>query len=294
VVTLQEELGLDVLVHGEFERGDMVEYFAERMQGFHFTEHGWVQSYGSRYVRPPIIFGDVTRPEPMTVRWSSFAQTLTAKPMKGMLTGPITLLNWSFVRDDQPRSETCRQLALAVRDEVADLQAAGLKVIQVDEPALREGLPLRQAAWAEYLTWAVDAFRLSVGVARPETQIQTHMCYSDFNNEAIFDSIEAMDADVLLIEYSRSAEGLLEVFKHRGYHRDIGPGVYDVHSPAIPETAEMERRLRAVLQTLRPEQVWTNPDCGLKTRGWAEVVPSLRNMVQAAQDVAESLDPARR
>jgi 5-methyltetrahydropteroyltriglutamate--homocysteine methyltransferase len=264
------------------------------MRGFHFTEHAWVQSYGSRYVRPPILYGDVSRPEPMTVRWSRFAQSLTHKPMKGMLTGPVTLLNWSFVRDDQPRSETCRQLALAVRDEVADLDAAGLKAIQVDEPALREGLPLRRAGWSEYLRWTVECFRLAVGAAAPETQIATHMCYSDFTSEVIFDSIEAMDADVLLIEYSRSAEGLLEVFRRRGYGRDIGPGVYDVHSPAIPETAEMVRRLQTALTTLRPEQVWVNPDCGLKTRGWAEVIPSLRNMVQAAREVAARLQPAGR
>ncbi len=294
VIRLQEELGLDVLVHGEFERGDMVEYFAERLRGFAFTQHGWVQSYGSRYVRPPLLYGDVSRPEPMTVRWATFAQSLTRKPVKGMLTGPITLLNWSFVRDDQPRAETCRQLALAVRDEVADLQAAGLRVIQVDEPALREGLPLRRERWPEYLTWAVDCFRLAVGVARPETQIQTHMCYSDFNDAAIFDSLEAMDADVLLIEFSRSAEGLLDVFRRRGYSRDIGPGVYDVHSPAVPDVAEMIRRLRSILSTLDPGQVWVNPDCGLKTRGWAEVIPSLRNMVAAARQVAGRVQPVRR
>ena len=286
VVRLQEELGLDVLVHGEFERGDMVEYFAERLQGYAFTQHGWVQSYGSRYVRPPILFGDVSRPRPMTVRWSSFAQSLTTRAMKGMLTGPVTLLNWSFVRDDQPRGDTCRQLALAVRDEVADLEAAGLRVIQVDEPALREGLPLRQDAWAAYLRWAVDAFLLATTVAAAETQVQTHMCYSDFTHDAIFDSIEAMDADVLLIEYSRSAEGLLEVFRHRGYSRDIGPGVYDVHSPAVPETEEMAQRLQSVLATLPPDQVWVTPDCGLKTRGWAEVIPSLRHMLEAGQEVA--------
>jgi 5-methyltetrahydropteroyltriglutamate--homocysteine methyltransferase len=292
VIRLQEELGLDVLVHGEFERGDMVEYFAERLSGFHFTQHAWVQSYGSRYVRPPILYGDVSRPEPMTVRWSTFAQSLTERPVKGMLTGPVTLLNWSFVRDDQPRADTCRQLAMAVRDEVRDLEAAGLRVIQVDEPALREGLPQRRSEWPSYLEWAVESFQLSTAVAAAATQVQTHMCYSDFNDAAIFDSIEAMDADVLLIEFSRSAGELLEVFRQRGYQRDIGPGVYDVHSPAVPEVGDIGSRLRAVLESLRADQIWVNPDCGLKTRGWAEVTPSLRNMVQAKEGTIGSLQAA--
>ena len=228
-----------MLVHGEPERNDMVQYFGEQLDGFAFTHHGWVQSYGSRYVRPPIIFGDVARPQPMTVRWATYAQSLTERPVKGMLTGPVTILNWSFVRDDQPREETCRQIALAIRDEVADLDAAGIAIIQIDEPALREGLPLRHADQADYLRWAVACFRLAAAGARPETQIQTHMCYSEFGE--IFDEIDALDADVLSIENARSDQELLEVFRSEGYDKGIGPGVYDVHSPRVPDTTELTR-----------------------------------------------------
>ncbi|UCF18384.1 MAG: 5-methyltetrahydropteroyltriglutamate--homocysteine S-methyltransferase [Gemmatimonadota bacterium] len=281
VIELQEDIGLDVLVHGEFERTDMVEYFAQQIDGYAFTQLGWVQSYGSRYVRPPILYGDIHRPEPMTVHWFRFAQTLTDKPVKGMLTGPVTMLQWSFVRDDQPRSETCRQLALAVRDEVLDLEAAGAKVIQVDEPALREGLPLRRAAWKEYLDWAVGAFRLATGGVRDSTQIHTHMCYSEFND--IIEAIAAMDADVLLIENARSEAELLAVFRTFNYQNEIGPGVYDIHSPRVPPTEEMAEQLRASLGVLDREQIWVTPDCGLKTRTYEECVPALRNMVAAAR-----------
>jgi 5-methyltetrahydropteroyltriglutamate--homocysteine methyltransferase len=283
LIALQEEMGIDVLVHGEFERSDMVEYFGERMEGFAFTRHGWVQSYGSRYTRPPIIYGDVSRPEAMTVRWSTYAQSLTNRPVKGMLTGPVTILNWSFVRDDQPRSDTCLQIALAIRDEVRDLESVGIRVIQVDEPALREGLPLRRSEWQRYLDWAVRCFRVATGVAGPETQIHTHMCYSEFND--IIDSIAALDADVLSIENSRSNSELLEVFRHHGYGQEIGPGVYDIHSPRVPSEEEMRRNLEAASEVLRPEQLWVNPDCGLKTRRWEEVVPALRNMVEAAREM---------
>ncbi len=283
LIALQEEMGIDVLVHGEFERSDMVEYFGERMEGFAFTRHGWVQSYGSRYIRPPIIWGDVSRPEPMTVRWSTYAQSLTSRPVKGMLTGPVTILNWSFVRDDQPRSETCMQIALAIRDEVRDLEAAGIRVIQVDEPALREGLPLRRDQWQKYLEWAVACFRLATGVAAPETQIHTHMCYSEFDD--IIEAIAALDADVLSIENSRSNLELLDTFRRFAYQQEIGPGVYDIHSPRVPDADEMRDNLAAVSQVLRSEQVWVNPDCGLKTRRWDEVLPALRNMVQAARDL---------
>jgi len=287
VIELQEDIGLDVLVHGEFERTDMVEYFAQQLEGYAFTQHGWVQSYGSRYVRPPVLYGDIERPQAMTVRWFRHAQSLTDKPVKGMLTGPVTMLQWSFVRDDQPRSETCRQLALAVRDEVLDLEAAGAKVIQVDEPALREGLPLRRGDWQEYLDWAVAAFRLATGGVADATQIQTHMCYSEFND--IIEAIAAMDADVLLIENARSGAELLEVFTKFDYRNEIGPGVYDIHSPRIPGVGEMEEQLRASLRVLESSQVWVTPDCGLKTRHYDECVPALRNMVEAARRVRSAL-----
>ena len=280
-IGIQEDLDIDVLVHGEFERTDMVEYFGEQLEGIEFTGNGWVQSYGTRCVRPPLIFGDVWRPEPMTTRWSEYAQSLTKRPVKGMLTAPVTILMWSFVRDDQPRERTCRQLALALRDEVTDLEAAGISVIQLDEPALREGLPLRAAEHAEYLRWAVECFRLASCGAVDSTQIHTHMCYSEFNN--IIEAIAALDADVISIEASRSNMELLESFVEFEYPNEIGPGVYDIHSPRIPSTEEMERRLQAALQHLRPEQLWVNPDCGLKTRSWEEVEPALRNMVAATK-----------
>jgi len=280
---LQEELGLDVLVHGEFERNDMVEYFGEQLDGFAFTEHGWVQSYGSRYVKPPIIFGDVSRAKPMTVRWSTFAQSKTSRPVKGMLTGPVTILQWSFVRDDQPRSETAKQLALAIRDEVRDLEAAGIRVIQIDEPALREGLPLRRVDWPPYLEWAVNAFRLATAGVSDATQIHTHMCYSEFND--VIRVIEKMDADVISIENARSGSELLEGFKEYRYPNEIGPGVYDIHSPRVPSTAEIVQALKRMQEVLDHRQIWVNPDCGLKTRGWEETLPSLRNMVQAARQL---------
>jgi 5-methyltetrahydropteroyltriglutamate--homocysteine methyltransferase len=265
----------------------MVQYFAEQMDGYVFTQNGWVQSYGSRYVRPPIIYGDVNRPEPMTVDWALYAQSLTDRPVKGMLTGPVTMLQWSFVRADQPRSETCEQLALAIRDEVADLEAAGIKVIQVDEPAIREGLPLRRDRWDDYLEWAVYCFRVSVGVARDETQIHTHMCYSDFGD--IMEQIQQMDADVLLIEAARSRMELLHDWERTGYAQEIGPGVYDIHSPRVPPAEEMTHLLEAAARVLRPEQLWVNPDCGLKTRAWPETEAALRNMVQAAKQLREEL-----
>src|SRR6267142_1250901 len=280
---LQEELGLDVLVHGEFERNDMVEYFGEQLAGFAFTEHGWVQSYGSRYVKPPIIYGDVSRPKPMTVRWSTFVQSKTARPVKGMLTGPVTILQWSFVRDDQPRAETAKQLALAIRDEVMDLAAAGIRVIQIDEPALREGLPLRRADWSGYLEWAVNAFRLATAGVSDATQIHTHMCYSEFND--VIRVIEKMDADVVSIENARSGSELLEGFKEYSYPNEIGPGVYDIHSPRVPSTAEIVQALKRMQEVLGDRQIWVNPDCGLKTRGWEETLLSLRNMVQAARQL---------
>jgi 5-methyltetrahydropteroyltriglutamate--homocysteine methyltransferase len=264
VVRFQEEIGLDVLVHGEPERNDMVQYFAEQMQGYAFTQNAWVQSYGSRYVRPPILYGDVNRPDPMTVEWTLFAQSLSDKPMKGMLTGPVTMLQWSFVRDDQPRSETCEQLALAIRDEVADLEAAGAGMIQIDEAALREGLPLRQSEWKAYLDWAVDAFRLCSSGVRDETQIHTHMCYSEFND--IINAIGAMDADVISIETSRSKMELLDAFRDYRYPNEIGPGVYDIHSPRVPEIGEMTSLLKLARARLADAQIWINPDCGLKTR----------------------------
>ena len=290
MIRRQEEVGLDVLVHGEPERNDMVQYFGEQLDGFAFTHNGWVQSYGSRCVRPPIIFGDVEREAPMTVRWATFAQSLTSRPVKGMLTGPVTILNWSFVRDDQPRSETCLQIALAIQDEVRDLEAAGIAAIQIDEPALREGLPLRRAAWPAYLAWATRCFRIAAAVAGPATQIHTHMCYAEFND--IIDAIEALDADVLSIENARSGEELLEVFRAHGYDKGIGPGVYDVHSPAIPETHTIADHLRQIRAVLPTERIWVNPDCGLKTRRDEEVWPSLTNMVAAARELrAEAAEP---
>ncbi|SEN79315.1 methionine synthase (B12-independent) [Chitinophaga rupis] len=282
-VQWQEGLRLDVLVHGEFERNDMVEYFGEQLEGFVFTQNGWVQSYGSRCVKPPVIYGDVQRSQPMTVAWSSYAQSLTRKPMKGMLTGPVTILQWSFVRDDQPRSETTLQIALAIRDEVKDLENAGIKVIQVDEPAIREGLPLRKADWETYLEWAVKAFRVSVSCVKDETQIHTHMCYSEFND--IIDHIAAMDADVITIETSRSQMDLLEAFAAFRYPNEIGPGVYDIHSPRVPTIHEMTELLEKAVQLLPARNIWVNPDCGLKTRKWPETEQALRNMVAAAQNM---------
>ncbi len=287
-IALQEEIGLDVLVHGEFERNDMVEYFGEQLAGFAFTEHGWVQSYGSRYVKPPIIFGDVSRTRAMTVRWSRYAQSLTKRPVKGMLTGPVTILQWSFVRDDQPRAETAKQLALAIRDEVQDLESAGIRVIQIDEPALREGLPLRRAEWASYLQWAVDAFRLATAGVRDATQIHTHMCYSEFND--VLRVIERMDADVISIENARSGSELLNGFEQYTYPNEIGPGVYDIHSPRVPSTEEITGALKSMARVLETGQIWVNPDCGLKTRGWEETLASLKNMVAAARHMRDGLD----
>ncbi len=284
-VRWQEEIGIDVLVHGEFERNDMVQYFGELLDGYAFTRNGWVQSYGSRCVRPPIIFGDVSRPKPMSVEWTAFAQSLTDRPMKGMLTGPITMLQWSFVRDDVPRETVTRQIALALRDEVTDLEAAGIKVIQIDEPAIREGLPLRKADWPAYLAWAVESFRLSSSGVRDETQIHTHMCYSEFND--IIDAIGALDADVISIETSRSKMELLDAFVDYRYPNEIGPGVYDIHSPRVPAVAEMEELLVKARESLAPEQIWVNPDCGLKTRKWEEVRPALVNLVAAARHLRQ-------
>ncbi|OZI24271.1 5-methyltetrahydropteroyltriglutamate--homocysteine S-methyltransferase [Bordetella genomosp. 7] len=281
VIRFQEKIGLDVLVHGEPERNDMVEYFGELLAGFAFTRNGWVQSYGSRCVKPPVIFGDVARPAPMTVGWSSYAQSLTDKPVKGMLTGPVTILQWSFVRDDQPREQTCRQLALALRDEVADLEQAGIRVIQIDEPAIREGLPLRRDDWQAYLDWAVDCFRLSTSSASPDTQIHTHMCYSEFND--IIEAIAAMDADVITIETSRSNMELLKAFEEFEYPNDIGPGVYDIHTPNVPEVDWMVELMRKAAARLPRERLWVNPDCGLKTRAWPETEAALVCMVEAAR-----------
>lgn len=283
VVRYQEDIDMDVLVHGEPERNDMVEYFGEQLKGFTFTQYGWVQSYGSRCVKPPIIFGDVSRPTPMTVRWSAFAQSLTDRPMKGMLTGPITILQWSFVRDDQPRKDTCYQIALAIRDEVADLEKAGIKAIQIDEPAIREGLPLRRADWDEYLKWAVESFRLSAACVEDKTQIHTHMCYSEFND--IIQSIADLDADVISIETSRSQMELLDAFVDFKYPNEIGPGVYDIHSPRIPSKQEMVDLLDKAAHLLPENLIWVNPDCGLKTRGWKEVKPALEHMVDAAKEM---------
>ena len=286
-VKFQEEIDLDVLVHGEFERNDMVEYFGEQLNGVAFSQNGWVQSYGSRCVKPPLIYGDVSRPKDMTVEWITYAQSLTDRPMKGMLTGPVTMLNWSFVRDDQSKRTTAYQMAIAIRDEVEALEAAGIKVIQVDEAALREGYPLRAEKRAEYEDWAITSFRITTSSVKPETQIHTHMCYSEFSD--IMDAIEDMDADVISIENARSDNSLLKIFKERGYKGEIGPGVYDIHSPRIPSTEEMVEQINAILEVLPAEKVWVNPDCGLKTRKWEEVKPSLKNMVEAAKEVRAKL-----
>ena len=286
-VAEQEKLDIDVPVHGEAERNDMVEYFGEQLAGFCFTGNGWVQSYGSRCVKPPIIYGDVSRPAPMTVAWSSYAQSLTHKPMKGMLTGPITILQWSFVRDDQPRSTTAAQIALAIRDEVCDLEKAGIGIIQIDEPAVREGLPLRREAWRDYLAWATRAFRLSASGVADDTQIHTHMCYSEFND--ILPEIAAMDADVITIETSRSDMELLDAFGKFKYPNEIGPGVYDIHSPRVPSVEEMESLLKKALATIPAGNLWVNPDCGLKTRGWPETTAALQNMVAAAKSLRNAL-----
>ena len=283
----QEKLGLDVLVHGEAERNDMVEYFGEQLNGYAFSQFGWVQSYGSRCVKPPILFGDISRPKAMTVEWTQYAQSLTSKPMKGMLTGPVTILNWSFVRDDQPRSESCKQLALAIREEVLDLEKSGVRVIQIDEAALREGLPLRKAQWQEYLNWAIGAYRISANGVKDETQIHTHMCYSEFND--IIDSIADMDADVITIETSRSDMELLDVFDHFNYPNEIGPGVYDIHSPNIPTESHMVELMKKAAGRIPAERLWVNPDCGLKTRQWTEVLPALSHMVTAAKTLRTTI-----
>ncbi len=285
VVKKQEEIGLDVLVHGEPERNDMVEYFGELLSGFCFTENGWVQSYGSRCVKPPVIFGDVSRPKLMTLDWITYAQSLTKKPMKGMLTGPITILQWSFVRNDQPRSETAKQIAFAIRDEVTDLEKAGVGIIQIDEAAIREGLPLRKTDWSAYFKWSVECFRIASSGVQDTTQIHTHMCYSEFND--MIQAIAAMDADVITIEASRSGMELLEVLKRHGYPNEMGPGVYDIHSPRVPSVDEIKGRIHAILEVIPRERVWVNPDCGLKTRDWPEVEASLKNMVQAAASLRE-------
>jgi 5-methyltetrahydropteroyltriglutamate--homocysteine methyltransferase len=283
----QEKLGLDVLVHGEAERNDMVEYFGEQLDGYAFSEFGWVQSYGSRCVKPPILFGDISRPRPMTVEWIRYAQSLTKKPMKGMLTGPVTILNWSFVRDDQPRSVSCHQLALAIREEVRDLERAGVRIIQIDEAALREGLPLRRSEWQEYLSWAVDSFRITANGVADETQIHTHMCYSEFND--IIESIAAMDADVITIETSRSNMELLDAFDRFEYPNEIGPGVYDIHSPNVPTEQQIIELMSKAAKRIPAERLWVNPDCGLKTRTWDEVLPALGNMVSAAKKLRAEL-----
>ncbi|HDL6963796.1 TPA: 5-methyltetrahydropteroyltriglutamate--homocysteine S-methyltransferase [Yersinia enterocolitica] len=281
----QERLGLDVLVHGEAERNDMVEYFGEHLDGFVFTQNGWVQSYGSRCVKPPVITGDISRPEAITVEWAKYAQSLTDKPVKGMLTGPVTILCWSFPREDVSRETIAKQIALALRDEVEDLEKAGIGIIQIDEPALREGLPLRRADWQAYLQWAVDAFKLNAAVAQNDTQIHTHMCYCEFND--IMDSIAALDADVITIETSRSDMELLESFEDFAYPNEIGPGVYDIHSPNVPSVEWIEALLRKAAQRIPAERLWVNPDCGLKTRGWPETRQALANMVLAAQRLRE-------
>ena len=280
-IRFQEDIGLDVLVHGEFERNDMVEYFGERLRGFAFSTNGWVQSYGSRCVKPPILYGDVHRDKPMTVKWTSYAQSLTKKPVKGVLTGPVTILQWSFVRDDQPRSATCRQIALAIRDEVLDLESAGIKIIQIDEPAIREGLPLRKEYWRAYLNWAIECFRVASSGVGDRTQIHTHMCYSEFND--IIRNISDMDADVITIETSRSEMELLDAFVQFKYPNEIGPGVYDIHSSRVPKEEEMEQLLQKATQLLPVDNIWVNPDCGLKTREWPETKLALTHMVEVAK-----------
>ena len=281
----QEGLDLDVLVHGEAERNDMVEFFGEQLNGFIFSQFGWVQSYGSRCVKPPILFGDVNCPHPMTVEWISYAQSLTNKPLKGMLTGPVTILNWSFVRDDQPRSTTCKQLALAIRKEVLALEQAGIRIIQIDEAALREGLPLRKSQWQNYLDWAISAFCIAANGVRDDTQIHTHMCYSSFND--IMPAIANMDADVITIETARSDMELLEAFQRFNYPNEIGPGTYDIHSPNIPNGEQIIYLIEKAAEHIPAQRLWVNPDCGLKTRRWEEVLPSLTNMVKAAKDLRQ-------
>ena len=279
----QEQIGIDVIVHGEFERNDMVEYFGEQLKGFTFTSSGFVQSYGSRCVKPPIIFGNVSRPHAMTVRWSKFAQEQTKQIVKGMLTGPITILQWSFVRDDQPRKFTAQEIAFAIRDEVEDLEKNGIRMIQIDEPALREGLPLKKKNWKEYLNWSVDCFKISAAVVKNETQIHTHMCYAEF--EDIIDSIAALDADVISIETSRSRMELLTTFEKFKYPNEVGPGVYDIHSPRVPSTEEMKELIQKASKLIDPARIWVNPDCGLKTRGWPETIDALTKMVNAAKEL---------
>jgi len=282
-VAQQETLGFDVFVHGEAERNDMVEYFGEQLDGYAFSQNGWVQSYGSRCVKPPILYGDISRPRAMTVQWTMFAQSLTNKPMKGMLTGPVTILNWSFVRDDQPRSVSCYQLALAIREEVLDLENAGVQIIQIDEAALREGLPLRKSEWGEYLNWAIESFRITANGVRDDTQIHTHMCYSEFND--IIKSIAEMDADVITIETSRSDMELLDAFENFNYPNEIGPGVYDIHSPNIPTKDQIVQLIKKAAERIPSERLWVNPDCGLKTRQWQEVIPALTNMIAVAKEL---------
>ena len=286
-MTLQEDLGLDVLVHGEAERNDMVQYFAENLDGFAVTQHGWVQSYGSRATRPSILWGDVSRPAPITVEWARFAQSLSDKHVKGMLTGPVTILAWSFVRDDQPLAETADQVALALRDEIADLEAAGIRIIQVDEPALRELLPLRIADQPEYLAWSVRSFRIATAGAAAATQVHTHLCYSEFG--VVIEAIAALDADVTSIAAARSRGEVISDVAASGFAAGIGPGVYDIHSPRVPAVAEIEALLRRAADELPLRQIWVNPDCGLKTRGYDETVTSLRNLVEASRNVRESV-----
>jgi 5-methyltetrahydropteroyltriglutamate--homocysteine methyltransferase len=286
-VKWQEEINMDVLVHGEFERNDMVEFFGEQLEGFAFTSNGWVQSYGSRCVKPPVIYGDVQRKKAMTVEYTAYAQSLTSHWVKGMLTGPVTILQWSFVRDDQPRKDTCLQIALAIRDEVSDLEKAGIRIIQIDEPAIREGLPLRKDKWNEYLKWAVDAFKISSSDVADTTQIHTHMCYSEFND--ILQAIADMDADVITIETSRSQMELLHAFRDFKYPNDIGPGVYDIHSPRVPSKEEMVQLLEKAEEVIPADNLWVNPDCGLKTRGWAETRTALIAMTEAAAEMRERM-----
>ncbi len=287
-VAFQEECGIEVLVHGEPERNDMVEYFGEQLNGYGFSQNGWVQSYGSRCVKPPFIYGDISRPKPMTVEWIIYAQSKTKRIMKGMLTGPVTILNWSFVRDDLSRDAVSKQIAVAMSDEIEDLQQAGIKIIQVDEAAFKEGYPLRREKIADYERWAVRDFKIAVSSAAKETQIHTHMCYSEFND--IIRTIEAMDADVISIETARSGNELLKIFKEAGYKQEVGPGVYDIHSPRIPSVEEIVEQIEKLLEVLPKEQLWINPDCGLKTRKWEEVRPSLKNMVTAVQIVRTKLE----
>src|SRR5699024_1599567 len=275
--------GIDVPVHGEFERNDMVEYFGEQLEGYVFTKFGWVQSYGTRCVKPPIIIGDVSRKRDITVYYTKYAQSLTTKQVKGMLTGPVTMLQWSFVRNDQPRKETCKQIALAIRDEVQDLEKAGIKIIQIDEPALREGLPLNKAGWKAYLDWAVEAFRITASGVEDGTQIHTHMCYSEFND--IIANIAEMDADVITIETSRSQMELLDAFADFNYPNDIGPGVYDIHSPRVPSKEEIKELIHKAVKVVPKEQLWVNPDCGLKTRKWEETKGALKNMMEATREL---------